>query len=71
VALGRESVGVELGKEVLGRKSRSHLLFDAGDANVPDVTVLHAHFLTYAFGTLRSQSFQNNFNAAILHFRLV
>ena len=42
MAFGRESVGVELGKEILGREARPHLLLDARDANVADVTVLHS-----------------------------
>ena len=40
-ATGGEGLGVELGKEILGRKTRPHLLLDARDANVADVTVLH------------------------------
>jgi len=41
VALGRKGVGVELGKEILGRKARPHLFFDARHAHVADVTILH------------------------------
>jgi len=41
MTLGREGVGVELGKEILGRKARPHLLLDARDADVADVTILH------------------------------
>ena len=36
-------VAVELGEEILGRKARTHLLLDARDAHVADVTVLHSY----------------------------
>ena len=45
MAFGREGVGVELGKEILGREARTHLFFDARHAHVADVTVLHFRFL--------------------------
>ena len=41
MAFGGEGVGVELGKEILGREARTHLLLDARDAHVADVTILH------------------------------
>jgi len=53
MTLGREGVGVELGKEILGRKARPHLLLDARDADVADVTILH---LVSSFSSRRTTS---------------
>ena len=41
--LGCEGLGLEFRKEVFGREARPHLLLDARDPDVADVTVLHAY----------------------------